>query len=103
MRSVVLFESEMCCGVKMTGAEINRRLLYLGPTLQKIQRASEFEVERYSLTIDPEAFIKNQLVNQLMDTKEMSVLPVTLVDGEIKKFGAYPSREEFTDYTGLTI
>lgn len=103
MRSLVLFESEMCCGVKRAGAEINRQLLYLSPTLQKIQRASKFQVERYSLTIDPEAFIKNQLVNQLMDTKGISVLPVTIVDGEIKKFGAYPSREEFADYTGLTI
>ncbi|EGO8991023.1 arsenical resistance operon transcriptional repressor ArsD, partial [Enterococcus faecalis] len=26
MKSLVLFESEMCCGIKMTGAEVNKNL-----------------------------------------------------------------------------
>ncbi|EIU5756255.1 arsenic metallochaperone ArsD family protein [Listeria monocytogenes] len=103
MNSIVLFESEMCCGVKMTGAEINRKLLYLGPTLQKIQRQTNFEVERHILTIEPEAFIANEEVRLLMEKRGISVLPVTIVDGKIKKFGIYPSIEEFVSYTGLII
>ncbi|EDO1241678.1 arsenic metallochaperone ArsD family protein [Listeria monocytogenes] len=103
MNLMVLFESEMCCGTKMTGAEVNKKLLYLSPTLQKIQRQTDFEVERHSLTIEPEVFIANEEVKLLMEKSGISVLPVTIVNGEVKKFGVYPSLEEFANYTGLTI
>ncbi|MGC3118867.1 arsenite efflux transporter metallochaperone ArsD [Enterococcus faecalis] len=101
VKSLVLFESEMCCGIKMTGAEINKNLLYLSPTLQKIQRETNYEVERHSLTIEPNVFLENEEVKSLIDKNGISVLPITVVDGEVKKFGAYPSLKEFENFTGV--
>ncbi|WP_142963722.1 arsenite efflux transporter metallochaperone ArsD-related protein [Enterococcus faecalis] len=102
MKSLVLFESEMCCGIKTTGAEVNRKLLYLSPTLQKIQRETNYEVERHSLTIEPNVFLENEEVKSLIEKNGISVLPITIVDGEVKKLGAYPSLKEFENFTGVT-
>ncbi|EIA6646865.1 arsenic metallochaperone ArsD family protein [Enterococcus faecalis] len=53
MQSVVLFESEMCCGRKMAGTEINRQLFYLNLTLQKIQKKkSLLEADRASKELE---------------------------------------------------
>lgn len=83
------------------GAEVNINLLYLSPTLQKIKRETNYEVERHSLTIESNVFLENEEVKSLIDKNDISVLLVTIVNGEVKKFGAYPTLKEFENFTGV--
>ncbi|EAD6126396.1 arsenic metallochaperone ArsD family protein, partial [Listeria monocytogenes] len=45
--------------------------------------------------------LENEEVKSLIDKNGISVLPITIVDGEVKKFGAYPSLKEFENFTGV--
>ncbi|PQG87187.1 arsenical resistance operon transcriptional repressor ArsD, partial [Enterococcus faecalis] len=50
---------------------------------------------------EPNVFLENEEVKSLIDKNGISVLPITIVDGEVKKFGAYPSLKEFENFTGV--
>ena len=72
------------------GAEVNINLLYLSSTLQKIKRETNYEVERHSLTIESNVFLENEEIKSLIDKNDISVLPVTIVNGEVKSLVPIP-------------
>lgn len=56
------------------------------------------DAKRYQ--IDPTHFAENAtVVTAMADDPEN--LPITLLDGQVVKMGAYPSLDELSDYTGL--
>ncbi|MDQ0171341.1 hypothetical protein J2T19_002803 [Paenibacillus tundrae] len=42
------------------------------------------------------------LVGQLLAEKGPQVLPIIIVDGQVVKESAYPSNDEFAQWTGMT-
>ncbi|EHE8520243.1 arsenic metallochaperone ArsD family protein [Enterococcus faecalis] len=55
----------------------------------------------YYSTLFDSRFKTLQQNQSLIDKNGISVLPITIVDGEVKKFGAYPSLKEFENFTGV--
>lgn len=47
-------------------------------------------MERHSLTIEPNVFLENEEVKSLIDKNGISVLPITIVDGEEKSLVPIP-------------
>lgn len=60
-------------------------------------------VERFNLSNAPQAFVDNQVVNDFINRYGVDHLPITLVEGEIRAIGHYPTNEEFTEWLGLPV
>lgn len=62
----------------------------------------DLQTARYNLKENPELFASHPLVSQAMQKME-EALPLTLVDGEIMRIGAYPDMEDLTEITGMSF
>jgi len=60
------------------------------------------KILRHGLSEDPMAFVASKIVNDLILNEGVEVLPVTLVDGEVKKKKGYPSNTELAIWVGLS-
>ena len=59
--------------------------------------------KRQNLNSAPQEFVENKKVNEILNQKGEDVLPLTIVDDEIIKSGAYPSNEEFEEILSIKI
>ena len=53
------------------------------------------KVERYNLTNNPQAFVDNTVISEVLNRDGVDVLPVTVVDGKVVKTKNYPTNDEF--------
>jgi hypothetical protein len=44
---------------------------------------------------NPQAFVDNRAVNEILNKEGIEVLPVTMVDGVVVKTKTYPTNDEF--------
>lgn len=101
MTKLELFEPAMCCSTGVCGPSVDEELLMITSAFEALTQNESIDASRHNLTSDPDAFVKNEKVLTIMKEKGKDSLPVTLVDGEIKKTGAYPSLKEISNYTGV--
>ena len=60
-------------------------------------------MDRFNLAQQPNEFIKNTMVHDLLTTKGTDCLPLIFVDGKLMDQSQYPSRERFIEWTGLVL
>ena len=109
MKKMVIFDPAMCCSTGVCGPSVNPELLRVATVLNKL-KGKGIVVERYNLTNSPQAFVDNTVINGLLNSEGIDILPVTIVEGEVVKTKDYPTSEEFcnlleipTDYLKTTI
>lgn len=61
-----------------------------------------FDVRRFNLSKDTDAFLNNPIINALMQEKGTSSLPSVLIDGTLVKSGDYPTGIEWAEWTGIS-
>lgn len=94
MKKMIIFDPAMCCSTGICGPVVNPELLRVATVINKLKN-KDIIVERYNLTTDPQAFVDNNIINQLLNSDGVEILPVTIVDGEVVKTKQYPTNEEF--------
>ena len=94
MKKMIIFDPAMCCSTGVCGPSINTELLRVSTVINKL-KSEGILVERYNLTSNPQIFVDNKIVNKVLMEKGVEVLPITMVDGEIVKYGSYPTNNEF--------
>ncbi|WP_050614138.1 arsenite efflux transporter metallochaperone ArsD [Bacillus testis] len=100
MKQIQIFDPAMCCSTGVCGPSIDPELLRVSFIVSNLSK-KEYPIERFNLANDTEHFMKNAKVNQLLNEKGPSVLPIVLVDGQVELTGAYPSNKEFEQWTGF--
>lgn len=94
MKKMIIFEPAMCCSTGVCGPSVDKELLRVSTTLNTLKNKGIL-VERYNLTNNPQIFVDNKVINEILNTKGVEALPVTVVDGVVVKEGKYPTNEEF--------
>ncbi len=94
---VELFDPPMCCPTGLCGPTLDQTLLDVNEMVVTLQ-AEGFQVERYQMTGQPQAFLSNPDVMRLVREQQMAALPITLVRGQVVKVGAYPTLLEVRTY-----
>lgn len=84
MSKMVIFDPAMCCSTGVCGPSIDPELLRVATVLNNLGKKG-VKVERYNLTSNPQVFVDNKKVNEILKQKGMDVLPVIIVDDEIVK------------------
>ncbi|PJI10487.1 MULTISPECIES: arsenite efflux transporter metallochaperone ArsD [Clostridium] len=101
MSKIEIFDPAMCCSTGVCGPSINKELLRVATVINNMIKKGA-DVTRHNLSSEPQAFIDNKKVNEYLNSKGAEVLPITLVDGEVKKLKAYPTNEEFSNWSGIS-
>lgn len=93
---IEIFDPPLCCPSGLCGPTIDPALLDINEALLWIRK--EFDgrvsVQRYLLGQQAAKFMQNQEVMKLLQSKGISVLPITAIDGRIMMVGRYPRYEE---------
>src|SRR5699024_12170924 len=103
MSKVSLYEPAMCCDTGVCGPGVDTELLRVSSIIQTLEKADGVEVERFNLTGNPAAFIENEKIGELLQSKGAVILLVVLLDGEIVKMAGYLCNEVFSVYTGVSL
>lgn len=102
MKEIEIFDPAMCCSTGVCGPSVDKNLLRIA-TLIDVLKNMGIEVKRHNLSSEPQAFIKNEKVKQLLSEKGADVLPITLVAGEIAVVGQYPSTAQMSKWSGKNL
>ncbi|AGX42668.1 arsenite efflux transporter metallochaperone ArsD [Clostridium saccharobutylicum] len=100
MKKMIIFDPAMCCSTGVCGPSVNKELLRVATVLNTLKNKGIL-VERYNLTNNPQIFVTNRVINQILNTKGVEALPVIMVDGVVVKAGSYPTNEEFCKLLGI--
>jgi hypothetical protein len=101
MSKIEIFDPAMCCSTGVCGPSINKELLRVSAVINNMVKKGA-NVVRHNLSSEPQAFVDNKKVNEYLNSKGADILPITLVDGEVKKIKEYPTNEEFAEWSGLS-
>jgi arsenite methyltransferase len=97
MKTVQVYDKPMCCSTGVCGPDVDPMLPKFAADLDWLKNQGH-NVERYNLAQQPQAFIDNKAIHQLLSTTGTGCLPVVVIDGEIVSQTVYPSREDLAGW-----
>jgi hypothetical protein len=100
MAKMIIFDPAMCCSTGLCGPVINPELLRISTALSNLEK-NGVKVERYNLNNNPQAFVDNIVVSEILNRDGVDVLPVTIVDGKIVKTKSYPTNDELLKFLSV--
>ncbi len=100
MKRLDVYDSAMCCATGVCGPQVDPVLVRFAADVKWLQ-AQGVEVRRFSLSQDPGAYVKNDLVKRALAEKGEAALPMLLMDNQVLASGRYPERRELTVALGL--
>jgi len=96
MINLKIYDPAMCCSSGVCGPNINEKLVHLSAFLKGLDKSS-YKVERYNLSQQPEAYVSNQDVANMMQEKGIETLPLIFVDDKLVCSGDYPATDELAN------
>lgn len=101
MRKMEIFDPAMCCSTGVCGPSVDPELIRIAAVVNNL-KAKGYDIVRYNLASEPDAFSNHVVISQLLKEKGPDVLPVTIVDGQVVKESTHLTNEELMTLTGLT-
>ncbi len=83
----------MCCPTGLCGPVLDQTLLDVNEMILTLQSRGVI-VTRYQMASDPNAFLNNPGVMDLVKKNQMAALPIIVVNGDLIKSGMYPTVSE---------
>ncbi len=102
MKKIEIFDQAMCCSTGVCGPSIDPELLRMATVINALKERGII-IKRHGLSGEPQDFISNKAISDILQKEGVDILPVTLVDGEIAKAKKYPTNEELSDWLGIKI
>lgn len=100
MTQIEVFDPPMCCSSGVCGPSVDPLLAAFAADVEWLS-AQGVTVTRHNLSQDPQPFVSNRRVLDLMQREGNQSLPIVLVNGEELGHGSYPRREELARAAGL--
>ncbi len=100
MTIIQVFDPAMCCKTGVCGVDVDQNLVTFAADVDWAKQNGA-QIERFNLSQQPMAFAESLIVKGLLERTGQTVLPVTLVDGQLALAGRYPSRNDLARWAGL--
>lgn len=100
MAKMLVFDPAMCCSTGVCGPSVDPTLPQFAADLEWL-RSKGVEIERFNLAQQVAEFTSNFKVKQALNSRGTRVLPMILVDDEVKASGGYPSRKDLARFVGV--
>lgn len=94
MKKMTIYEPALCCSTGLCGPSPDKELMRVSTIVDKLSKNGA-NITRYNLNSAPNEFVENKKVNDILNEKGDSVLPIILLDDEVVIEGRYPTNEEF--------
>ena len=101
-QTIQVFDPAMCCSTGVCGPEVDSKLVAFAADLDWLKSHGVL-VQRQNISQNPGAFVENTLVNQTLNEKGETALPLVLVNGKVAVTGRYPDRTELAGLLGLKV
>jgi hypothetical protein len=102
MPNLTIYDPAMCCPTGMCGVSIDPEIIRVATALHSLRR-NGVEVHRYNLALNPDAFVNNTVVNELLNRMGAEELPFTVLNDVVVLTKRYPSNEEIAGFLGLPV
>ena len=95
---IEIYDPAMCCSTGVCGPSVDPELVRIQELLRRIRKqAPTVQVQRSGLTSDPQAFVANAAVTELLKSEGPDCLPLLFVDGELVGKGSYPGNQQLQE------
>ncbi len=101
MKIIEIYDSVICDSGNGCGSGADREVLRIKTMLRALTSEGK-KVLRYGLIENPDVFTRNREISEIIEKNGSDALPVTVVDGEIKRCGSYPSNLDLATWSGMT-
>ena len=102
MKTIEIFDPAMCCPTGLCGTNIDPNLMRIAVIIEKLKKEG-IEVKRHNLRDEPQVYVTNAKVNELLQSRGAEVLPITLVNGEVAVSGSYPTTKQMSEWSGVNL
>lgn len=102
MKTIEIFDPAMCCPTGLCGTNIDPNLMRIAVVIDHLKKRG-IEVKRHNLRDEPQVYVDNAKVNELLQSRGVEVLPITLVDGEVAVSGSYPTTKQMAEWSGVNL
>lgn len=102
MKSIQVFDRPLCCSTGVCGPQVDPALVRFAADLEWL-KAGGCAVQRFNLAQEPEAFVRESQIQQLLTQSGVDCLPVLVADGVVVSQQQYPSRQELAAWAGLPL
>ncbi|MCH5229463.1 MAG: arsenite efflux transporter metallochaperone ArsD [Muribaculaceae bacterium] len=102
MKTIEIFDPAMCCPTGLCGTNIDPNLMRIAVIVDTLKKKG-INIIRHNLKDEPMIYVTNTKVNDLLQSKGVEVLPITLVDGEVAVTGEYPTTKQIADWSGINL
>lgn len=100
MTNIQIFDPAMCCNTGVCGVDVDQSLVTFAADVDWAKQNGA-QIERFNLSQQPMAFAESAIVKGLLERTGQTVLPVTLVNGQLALAGRYPSRDDLARWAGV--
>jgi arsenite-transporting ATPase len=90
----------MCCSTGVCGSDPDATLITFTADCAAIADAG-ITITRHNLARDPEDFVANPRVRNVLDAVGSAAFPIVQVDGQTVLTGTYPTREQLLRMAGI--
>lgn len=102
MKKIEIFDPAMCCSTGVCGPSVDPELMRIATVINMLKNKGII-IKRHGLSSEPQDFVSNKVISDVLQKEGADVLPVTLVDGEIAKKREYPTNEELSKWLDMDI
>lgn len=100
--SISVYDPALCCSTGVCGTSVDPALARFAADLDWLKKQG-VTVSRYNLAQQPGAFVDNTTIRELLQQDGETVLPVVLVNGQLRSSKLYPRREELAKWLELKL
>ena len=102
MKTIEIFDPAMCCPTGLCGTNIDPNLMRIAVVVDTLKKRG-VNITRHNLKDEPMIYVTNTKINDLLQSKGVEVLPITLVDGEVAVTGEYPTTKQMAEWSGINL
>ena len=102
MKTIEIFDPAMCCPTGLCGTTIDPNLMRIAVIVDTLKKKG-VNISRHNLKDEPMIYVTNKKVNDLLQSKGVDVLPITLVDEEVAVTGEYPTTRQMAEWSGVNL
>ena len=102
MKKIEIFDPAMCCPTGLCGTNIDPNLMRIAVIVDTLKKKG-VNITRHNLKDEPMIYVTNTTINNLLQSKGVEVLPITLVDGEVAMTGEYPTTRQMAEWSGVNL
>ncbi|WP_324663398.1 arsenite efflux transporter metallochaperone ArsD [Haloarcula sediminis] len=95
MTELTLYEEAMCCSTGVCGPDPDDELVEVSAALDQLEDEFDVDVTRANMQHNIDQFLNTQRIYDMVQENGPSVLPITVVDGDIV------AKSEYLDYNEL--